>query len=924
MNTKTLFVQLFILLVFIFQASAQNVGINTSGSLPDSSAILDIEAADKGMLVPRVSLSDVTNMNSPINNPATSLLVWNTNVSVIGGFGVGYYFFDGIVWQSLQTSKIVKDSDGDTHIQVEKSTDEDVIRFSTGGMEYFNMENGVLHTLNTGSSVFIGLNAGLNDDRISNYNVFIGEEAGSANQEGGKNVVLGVQAGKGDSLHNKYENVMVGYQAGLHNEGDRNVFLGYQAGFNEETSEKLYIDNSSTISPLIYGDFADDTLRVNGVFDINDAFSFPLVDGTSNQVLTTNGNGNVNWEDKTINTDAQVLDLIGDSLFISGGNAVALERSEIPALGFTKEGCSLGLGLDYFNGGAFIVVDTIWQAFQAGQTGYLREFELHVRSISDSLNGKLRVFEGEGIGGNMIYERTVINGWRTYTFDAEEVPITEDSVYTFYLEDTVTSNHFNIWVSQTDPTYPYSCYISIIGWDRYKFRTKVDSCSQVPFLYANTNSFLNLELVDSITFSDGSVFTSANVNTDEQLISLNGDSLSISNGNTVDISSVNSTQSVIEDTDGNTKIEVEKNTNEDIIRFTQNSAEYMNLNAGRINIINTGSSVFLGSEAGLNDDLSNNKNAYIGEQAGKDNTSGSHNTGIGYRALAIGIAASGNTGVGSEALAGNTGALNSAFGFECMEANTTGSENVAMGYLALNINMTGDNNVGIGSRAGMFKSGGGNNVLLGASAGEGTSPHTKSNNVMIGYQAGQLNEGSNNVMLGYQAGQNETGSDKLYIDNSNTSNPLIYGEFNNDLVEVNGQLSVTSTLDVGSSLTSGSLDVSGDIEFGSNNDNPIAYDRQVVMVSGKLNSNGSPANVVTSSSYIASTTRNSTGTYTVTFVSGTFVDEPIVTVNSFTGSGTNRVAIIESVSTTSFKVQIRNFSGTLSDAPFNFIAIGER
>ena len=46
--------------------------------------------------------------------------------------------------------------------------------------------------------------------------------------------------------------------------GDDNVFLGYNAGFNEIGSNKLYIANSDTTTPLIYGEFDNEVLRVNG------------------------------------------------------------------------------------------------------------------------------------------------------------------------------------------------------------------------------------------------------------------------------------------------------------------------------------------------------------------------------------------------------------------------------------------------------------------------------------------------------------------------------------------------------------------------------------------------------------------------------------------------------------------------------------
>ena len=51
-----------------------------------------------------------------------------------------------------------------------------------------------------------------------------------------------------------------------------------------------------------------------------------------------------------------------------------------------------------------------------------------------------------------------------------------------------------------------------------------------------------------------------------------------------------------------------------------------------------------------------------------------------------------------------------------------------------------------------------------------------------------------NVFVGYQAGYNETGSNKLYIDNSNTSTPLIHGDFDTDKVTINGNMTVTGSL----------------------------------------------------------------------------------------------------------------------------------
>ncbi|SEQ21027.1 hypothetical protein SAMN05444005_1108 [Flavobacterium urocaniciphilum] len=70
------------------------VGINTT--TPNSSSILDIEATDKGILIPRISIPNLSSA-SPITSPATSLLVYNTNTTT----GTGFYFWNGTNWAPL-------------------------------------------------------------------------------------------------------------------------------------------------------------------------------------------------------------------------------------------------------------------------------------------------------------------------------------------------------------------------------------------------------------------------------------------------------------------------------------------------------------------------------------------------------------------------------------------------------------------------------------------------------------------------------------------------------------------------------------------------------------------------------------------------------------------------------------------------------
>jgi trimeric autotransporter adhesin len=65
-------------------------------------------------------------------------------------------------------------------------------------------------------------------------------------------------------------------------------------------------------------------------------------------------------------------------------------------------------------------------------------------------------------------------------------------------------------------------------------------------------------------------------------------------------------------------------------------------------------------------------------------------------------------------------------------------------------------------------------------------------NTALGGYAGFKNvRGNKNVFIGWESGLNEKGSNKLYISNSKTKKPLIYGEFNTKIVKVNGKMYAT-------------------------------------------------------------------------------------------------------------------------------------
>ncbi len=84
------------LITLPFFTNAQNIGINTTGAIPNASSILDVSSSNKGLLIPRVSLNDLNNAN-PITGAIESLLVYNTNSTT----GKGFYFWNTTKWINL-------------------------------------------------------------------------------------------------------------------------------------------------------------------------------------------------------------------------------------------------------------------------------------------------------------------------------------------------------------------------------------------------------------------------------------------------------------------------------------------------------------------------------------------------------------------------------------------------------------------------------------------------------------------------------------------------------------------------------------------------------------------------------------------------------------------------------------------------------
>ena len=163
-------------------------------------------------------------------------------------------------------------------------------------------------------------------------------------------------------------------------------------------------------------------------------------------------------------------------------------------------------------------------------------------------------------------------------------------------------------------------------------------------------------------------------------------------------------------------------------------------------------------------------NVAVGYSALTANTTGIYNSAIGNQSLYSNAGGHGNAAMGWGSMSQNTsGGYNVAVGMSSLYANTTGSNNVSIGYLSLNANTTSSYNVGVGYQS-LWKSTGQQNTAIGSNSLLYNSTGTK--NTAIGYGTGagtisgwdnRLTTGTENVLLGYQADASKTDANNQIV-----------------------------------------------------------------------------------------------------------------------------------------------------------------
>ena len=342
------------------------IAINTDNSPPDASAILDVKSTDKGILIPRMTTAQRTNISA--GNSANGLLVYDTTTK-------SFWYYNGLIWSELTKGipTAIVDADNDTKIQVEETTDEDKIRFDVTGIEMafmdgktFNLKSNLTNPRSTflgeeaGKSVvrgednvfmgyksgfsnidgdkntFIGSNSGFNSV-LGSENTYIGTLSGYNSASGSGNVLVGYRAGYGSinrsanvylgrntALYNNgFRNVYVGESAGKGNvnspgTGSYNVFLGYRAGESETGSNRLHIGSGANSTTLIYGEF--DTNKV-GIGTTTPTTTLDVAGTVTATAFAGDGTAltgiNINDADADPSNEIQTISKTGNTVILS-------------------------------------------------------------------------------------------------------------------------------------------------------------------------------------------------------------------------------------------------------------------------------------------------------------------------------------------------------------------------------------------------------------------------------------------------------------------------------------------------------------------------------------------------------------------------------------------------------------------------------
>ncbi len=700
---KLISILIFLLPISLF-AQISNVGINTT--TPDSSAVLDINSTEGGLLIPRMTLFQ----RDIIDNPATGLLVYQTD------YNTGFYYYDGLRWRPFSTA-----------VHNGLNLDPTTNGFQLGGPLIKNT------TVTQGSfnMAFDLSGAGAFEIKNNNSTFFYANENGRLG--------LGTTA-PAQQLH---------ATGNIRMDGRRLFFGATQQLYGNGIANLTYTSNHIDVSQFILED--SDADRYGSIYGSSNGNFFGLLDGDGHWGYLQ---AKDDYTQFRINDDTKMT--IRDNGHVGIGTA-----SPGGKLTVMVDPTARGLEVNSANGSTHIPWTNGW-SYLAGEGIIFRTTATNTERVRIMPNG----FTGFGITAPTERIHSIGNlrvDGRSVFFGADQ-RIFADNASAFYLDGNHSTVAQLILRDKEDEAYGRlygsgdGARFGLLDGDA-QWALRLEKDLYTSFRINNDEKMRILENGNvgvGTTVPAQSIHTVGNLRTDgrrvffgadQQLYADNSSSIQhYSNHSTISqfifrdaelerygavLGSGNGVNFGLTDGDANWAIRIIKDTdtrfyinNIEKYRFTPNTLEFVNFN----------------------------NNIAIGRGVNNSNVFGVYNVGIGINALSDNSNGDFNVGIGSEALSNNsTGSSNVGIGNGALLNNSIGGSNVAIGGQTLFNNSNGQYNIAIGTNALRNNVNGTENTAIGFNAGEVASA-ARSNNSSLGAFSGRQLNGTGNTCLGSNAG----------------------------------------------------------------------------------------------------------------------------------------------------------------------------
>ncbi|WAC42516.1 hypothetical protein [Pedobacter sp. SL55] len=283
-----------------YSANAQNkeLKVGTNPTIKEPSAVFEVESANKGMLLPRVALTSLTDVTT-IANPADALTVFNTAFNGVAPNNVipGYYYWSATdnKWIRLLDKEPVQD-----------------LRF-VGRNNHVTQDAGVNEN---------GTSLGSGQDNIA-----IGRSAMRFIAAGSRNIAIGSSLG---DLENGNDNIVIGNNSGgyLQNESN-NIIIGNSMASLSGTDgggNAITLSNSLRIGNFLYGLYDSNTGKARTL--VGDYFYSSPTDNVFKETFNI-GSGGL-WI-KDINSSAYTSSDAADKIIVADADGV-LKTTDVTGL----------------------------------------------------------------------------------------------------------------------------------------------------------------------------------------------------------------------------------------------------------------------------------------------------------------------------------------------------------------------------------------------------------------------------------------------------------------------------------------------------------------------------------------------------------------------------------------------------------------